>query len=122
MSAMIEEDNYTSEIFIKVKALATQFAYFLQTEIIKVFSNYFTPINLYKLRLIKGWNNLYQDQIHIDKAFLKMHKVTDFYIDYGTISTLSSKIFLNYTMILMILFGLTIPTLYPAFRAFITKS
>lgn len=84
----MEEDKYTSEILIKIKALATQFAGLPQGEIAKVFSHCVKPMNLYKLRLMKGRDDLYHDQIHIDKDTLKMRKVTGSYKDYRTTITL----------------------------------
>lgn len=74
----MEEDKYTGEIPLEVKALATQFAGFPQGKIAKVYSNCFRPMNLYKLRLIRGRDDLYRNQIHIDKGTLKMRKVTSF--------------------------------------------
>lgn len=117
-TAAIEEDDYTGEISSKVKALATQFAGLPQGEIAKVFSNRFRPMNLHKLRLMRGRDDLYHDQIHIDEGTLKMRKVTGSYKDYGSTNTVWSEAFLNYTMILMALFGPTIPTLYLALAGF----
>lgn len=115
---MIEKDNYIDEISIEVKLLATQFAGFPQAEIVKVFSNCFRPMNLYKLHLMKGRDDLYRDQIHVDEDTLKMRKVISSYKDYGITSTLWSEAFFKYTMILMALFGLTILTLYLALAGF----
>ena len=117
-AAAIEEDEYAGEIPIEVKALATQFAGLPQGEIAKIFSNRFRPMNLYKLRLMGGRDDLYREQIHIDEGTLKMRKVTGSYKDYGTSNTLWSEAFLNYTMILMALFGPTIPSLYLALAGF----
>lgn len=75
-------------------------------------------MNLYKLRLMRGRDDLYHDQIHINTGTLKMRKVTGSYKDYGTTKSLWSKSFLNYTMILMALFGPIIPTLYLALGGF----
>lgn len=44
-------------------------------------------MNLYKLRLMRGCDDLYRDQIYIDKGTLKMRKVTGSYKDYGTTNT-----------------------------------
>lgn len=70
--APIEEDDYTGEIPIEVKALATHFARLPQGEIAKIFSNLFRLMNLYKFRLMRDCDNLYYKQIHIDKGTLKM--------------------------------------------------
>lgn len=47
-----------------------------------------------------------------------MRKVTGSYKDYGSTNTLWSETFLNYTMILIALFGPTIPALYLALAGF----
>ena len=67
---------------------------------------------------MRGQDDLYHDQIHIDEGTLKMRKVTGSYKDYGSTNILWSEAFLNYTMILMALFGPTIPTLYLALAGF----
>ena len=69
-------------------------------------------MNFYKLRWMRGRDDLYCDQVHVDEGTLKMRKVTGSYKDYDVTKTLWSKAFLNYKMILMALFGFTTPTLY----------
>lgn len=78
-------------------------------------------MNLYKLYLIKGQDNLYHDQIHIDKSILKMRKVTGSYKDYGSTNTLWSEAFLNYTIILIAFFEPTISTLYLVLASFYSE-
>lgn len=114
----IEEDEYTGEIPTEVQALASQFASLFQGEIAKIFSNRFQPMNLYKLRLMRGRDDMYRDQVHVDEGTLKMRKVTGSYKDYGANNTLWSEALLNYTMILMALFGSNIPALYLALASF----
>lgn len=72
----VEEDDYTGEIPNEVKALASQFAGLPQGRIAKIFSNRFRPMNLYKLRLMRGRDDLYREQVHVDEGTLKMRKVT----------------------------------------------
>lgn len=114
----IEEDKFAGEIPIRVKALATQCARLPQGEIAKIFSNRFRPMNLYKLRLMSGRDDLYRDQIYVDKGTLEMRNVKRFYKDYVISNTLWSEVFFNYTIILMVLFGFTIPTFYLALAGF----
>lgn len=118
LTTTIKEDEYTDEISSEVKTLVTQFTGLSQEEIAKVFSNYFRPINLYKLCLMRGRDNFYHNQIHIDKGILKMQKVTSLYKDYDLTNIFWSKAFLNYTMILIALFGPIIPALYLALAGF----
>lgn len=53
ITVTIKENDYTIKISFEMKALATQFVRFPQRRIIKVCSNSFRPINLYKPRLLK---------------------------------------------------------------------
>lgn len=78
-------------------------------------------MNLYKLRLMRRCDDMYRDQISIEKRTLKMQKVTGSYKDYGRDNVLWSEAFLNYTMILMELFGTTTPFLHLAFHCFHRK-
>lgn len=75
-------------------------------------------MNLYKLRHMRGCNDIYQDQISIEEGTLKMRKVMGSYKDYGHDNVLWSEAFLNYIMILMELFGSTTPSLHLALHRF----
>lgn len=68
--------DYTGEIPNEVKVLASHFVGLPQGEIAKIFSNRFRPMNLHKLRLMRGQNDLYREQVHVEKETLKMRKVT----------------------------------------------
>lgn len=114
----LEEDKYTGEIPKEVKTLASQFAGLLEGEIAKIFANKFRPMNLYKLRHMRGCDNMYRDQIQIEEGTLKMKKVTGSYKDYGRDNVLWSEAFQNYTMIVMALFGSTNPSLHLALHCF----
>lgn len=87
----------------------------------KDLSNCFEPINLYKLCLLRCQDDLYRDQIFINKGILKKWKLTGSYKNYGTWNTFWSHAFLNYIMILIVLFGLTISTFYLALAKFHEK-
>lgn len=114
----IKEDDYTGEIFSEVKALVTQFVGLFQREITKVFFNQFRPINLYEFHLMRDRNNPYYEYFQINEDTLKMCKVTSLYKDYESTNTLRSKTFLNYIIIIMPLFGLTISRFYLALLGF----
>ena len=86
--AAIKNNDYISEIPSKTTALAKEFVGLSQRKIVKVFSNRFRSMNLYKLRLMRGWNDLYYKQIHIDEGTLKIHKVTGLYKDYNSTNNL----------------------------------
>lgn len=53
-------------------------------------------MNLYKLRHMRGCDDMYRDQIQIEEGTLKMKKVTGSYKDYGRNNVLWSEAFLNY--------------------------
>lgn len=105
----LDEDEYTGEIPNEVKLLASQFAGLPQGEIAKIFANKFRPMNLHKLRHMRGCDDMYRDHVSIEEGTLKMRKVTCSYKDYGQDNVLWSQVCLNYTMILMELFGATTP-------------
>lgn len=92
----LEEDEYTGEIPKEVKALTSQFAGLPEGEIAKIFADKFRPMNLYKLRHMRGCDDMYRDQIQIEEGTLKMKKVTGSYKDYGRNNVLWSEAFLNY--------------------------
>ncbi len=75
-------------------------------------------MNFYKIHLMRGQNDLYRNQIYINEGTFKIQKVTGSYKNYSTSNTLWFEAFLNYTMILMVLFDPTIPTLYLALAGF----
>lgn len=78
-----DEDNYIDEILNKVKLPISQFTNLLQREIIQIFAQIFRSINLYKLHHMREYNEIYQNQIFIEESALKMHKITDSYINYS---------------------------------------
>lgn len=113
-----EDEDYTGEIPQEVKAFASQFAGLLQAEIAKIFANRFRPMNLYKLRHMKGRDDLYREQIYVEEGALRMRKVTESYKDYGADNTLWYEASLNYASIVVFLFGTTSPTLHLALANF----
>lgn len=118
IAAGMEEDEYTGEIPNEVKAISNQFAGLPQGEIAKVFANRFRPMSLYKLRHMRGREDMYRDQIKVEDGTLRMRKVAGSYKDYRRTSVIWSEAFLNYTMIIVALFGATTPNLYLPLAAF----
>ena len=99
----------------ELKAFSSQFADLPQGEIAKIFSSKFRPMNLYKLRDMKGKDG---DHIQIEHGSLKVQKAADDYKDYGSDPSLWSEAFLEYSAILFSLFGTTSPALYLALANF----
>lgn len=111
-STTVNEDNYTGEIFNKVKLLASQFANLSQGKITKIFTKKFRLINLYKLYHIRRCNNIYQDQIFIEDRTLKIKKVMRSYKNYSQDNVLWFQDFHNYIMIFLKLFSTITPFLH----------
>lgn len=118
IATTIKENKFANKILIKIKTLATKFVGLLKNEIAKIFSNQFKLMNFYKFCLMKGWNDLYWDQIHVNKRILKICKVIGSYKDYRISNILWSENFLNYMIILIALFDLIISTFYLALTNF----
>lgn len=72
VAAGMEEDEYTGEIPNEDKALSSQSAGLPQGEIAKVFANRFRLMNLYKLRHMRGREDIYRDQIQVEDGTLTM--------------------------------------------------
>lgn len=51
---MANEDDITGEVPPKVMSITLRFAGLLQEKIVKIFQNKFKPINLYRLRHMRG--------------------------------------------------------------------
>lgn len=78
----LNKDKYKSEITNKVKLVAFQFASIPQRKITKRYAYKFRQINLYKFYHMKRCEDIYQDQISIEKGTLNMKKVTGSYKNY----------------------------------------
>ncbi len=91
----------------------------------KVFQNKFKPINLYRLRHIRGFrfNSLHdQDRIGIEDGILKLRKTSRTYKDFGkSFYEVWADAFHNYTTILVSFFGRKVPNLHSALAEFYTN-
>ena len=117
-----EEDDIQGEIPPEVSELSLQFVGLPQEEIVKIFHNKFRPINLYRLRHMRGLSfEAYQDEkrIGIEDGMLKLRKSSGSYKDYSSsFYKVWSEAFINYISILVSLFGTTAPQLQAALTQF----
>ena len=51
---MVDKDDITGEVFLKVMSITFRFAGLFQEEIVRIFQNKFKPINLYWLHNMRG--------------------------------------------------------------------
>ncbi len=107
-----EDDEIQGEIPPEVLDISLQFVGFPQEEIVTIFENKFKPINLYRLRHMRGLSfKAYKDeeQIGIEDGMLKLRKTLGSYEDYGnSFYEVWSEAFINYTSILVSPFGATV--------------
>lgn len=117
-----EEEDIQGEIPPKVSDIAPQFVGLPQEEIVKIFQNKYKPINFYRLRHMRGltfeaYRN--KEKIGIEDGLLKLRKALGTYKDYrSSFYKVYLKAFINYTSILVSLFGATAPQLQPALTRF----
>ncbi len=118
-----EDDEIQGEIPLEVSDISLQFVRLLQEEIVKIFHNKFKPINLYSLRHMRGLSfEAYKDKerIGIEDRMLKLRKTLGSYKDYcNSFYEVWSEAFINYTSILVSLFGATVPASKPPPLSFI---
>lgn len=122
---MVGEDNdILGEIPLEVLDLSLQFVGLPQEEIVRIFHNKFKPINLYRLCHMRGLSyEAFQDEerIGIKYGMLKLRKASGSYKDYRTtFYEVWSESFINYTTILVSLFGATAPRLHAILRRSLT--
>lgn len=87
----------------------------------KKFRNKFKPINLFRLRQMKGQSfEAYddQDRIGIHDGSLRLRKSSGSFKDYGKTLDIWLESFDNYAMIVISLFGTTAPDLHAALSLF----
>lgn len=93
-----------------------------QEKIIMIFHNKFKPINLYRLRYMRGLRfNAMQDhdRIGIKDGMFKLRKMSETYKDFGkSFYEIWADAFYNYTTILVSLFGKEAPDLHAALADF----
>lgn len=117
----IDEDDILGETPQEVKNLSVRFAGLPQDEIVKIFRNKFKPINLARLRHMKGdYLDTYvdQDRIGIENGSLRLRKTSADWKDFGKSPDIWLKGFDNYAMIMVSLFGAVAPDLNAALSLF----
>ncbi len=116
------EDDALDEVPPEVQTLTIHFAGLPQEEIVKIFHNKFKPINLYWLRHMRGhrYESYHdQDRIGMKTGMLRLKKNSGTYKDFGkTFYEVWSEAFINYTGIMVSLFGSTSPELHAALTIF----
>ena len=117
-----DDEDLQGEVPPEVADLSPQFVGPPQEEIVKIFQNKFKPINLYRLRHMRGLIfEAYKDEerIGIEDGMLKLRKTSGTYNDYGSsFYKVWSEAFINYTSIMVSLFGATAPRLQAALTQF----
>lgn len=114
ISATVEtSEEIRSEVPSEVSIVAAKFRDLPQEEIAKIYTGKFKPINLYKLRYGKKIEDLQRgDRVTADGDGLSIKKAVGTMKDYGTTSTIWSESFLNYSQIMVSIFGTTTPDLF----------
>ena len=106
-------------------SITLRFAGLPKEEIVRIFQNKFKPINLYRLRHMRGlrFDSLHdQDRIGIEDGMLKLRKTSGTYKDFGkSFYEVWADAFHNYTTILVSLFGREVPDLHSALAEFYTN-
>ncbi len=113
-----DDEDLQGEVPPEVADLSPQFVGLPKEEIVKIFQNKFKPINLYRLRYMRGLTfEAYKDEekIGIEDGMLKLRKTSGIYKNYGSsFYEVWSEAFINYTSIMVSLFGATAPRLQAA--------
>ena len=89
-----EDDEIQGEIPLEVSDISLQFVGLPQEEIVKIFQNKFKPINLYRLRHMRGLSfEAYKDEerIGIKDGMLKLRKISGHTRTTATASTRSGR-------------------------------
>lgn len=120
-----EDDDITGEVPQEVQILTLRFAGLPQEEIVKIFHNRFKPINLYRLRHMRGhhYESLHdQERIGIEDGMLRLRKPSGTYKDFGmSFYEVWSESFHNYTSIMVSLFARSTAELNVALNTFYAK-
>ncbi len=120
-----EEDHITGDVLTEVMSITLRFAGLPKEEIMMIFQNKFKPINLYRLRHIRGFrfDSLHdQDRICIEDGMLKLRKTEGTNKDFGkSFYEAWADAFHNYTTILVSLFVREVPDLHSALAEFYTN-
>ncbi len=119
---VMEDDDIIGEFPQEVMDITLRFAGLPKEEIVRIFHKKFKPINLYRLRHMRGLRfDTFQDQeqIGIDNGMLRLWKTLGTYKDFGKFfHKVWSEVFRNYTTILVFLLGKEAPDLHTALAEF----
>lgn len=114
----MEDDNIVGE----VTNISLSVAGLPQEEIIRIFHNQFKAINLYRLRHMQGLRyEGFQDRerIGIEDGMLRLRKPSGTYRDFGKrVHEIWGEAFINYTAIIVSLFGIEASILLTALCQF----
>ena len=117
-----EEDDINGEISPEVTSITSRFEGLSKEKIVRIFQNKFKPINLYRLRHMRGFRfDVLQDhdQIGIEDGMLRLRKTLRTYKDFGkSFYDVWADAFHNYTTIRVSLFRKKTPDLYTALAEF----
>ncbi len=120
-----KEHDITGEVPTEVMSITLRFEGLSKEEIVMIFQNKIKPINLYRLRHMRGvrFDSLHdQDCIGIEDGMLKLRKTSVTYKDFGkSFYEVWADAFHNYTSILVSLFGREVPDLHSALAEFYTN-
>lgn len=117
-----KDDPNSGEIPAEIKTLFVHFAGLPQEEVVKNFNGKFKPVNLFKLRHVKGqsYEAYYgQDHIQIEDGELRIKKSQGYYKNFDkSVHEVWAKAFINYQTIVVSFFGKTVPDLHAETRSF----
>lgn len=118
----MEDDDIIGEVPPEVENISLSFAGLPQEEIVRIFHNRLKASNLYRLRHIRGLRyEAFQDQerIGIEDGMWRLRKTSGTYKDFGkSFHEVWGEAFINYTAILLSLFGKEAPNLHTAITQF----
>lgn len=83
------------------------FSGLLEQEVVKIFKNKFKPMNMYKLRYSRSFEDAQEeDNLLVENNSLNPWKATGTYEDFGiSVNEVWSEAFVNYMLVIHILFG-----------------
>ena len=120
-----DEDDIIGEVPPEVTNICLRFVGLPQEEIVRIFHYKFKAINLYRLRHMQGLRfDALQDRekIGIEGGVLRLKKASGTYKDFGkSIHDVWGEAFINYTAVLVELFGKEAPGLNTALIDFYGK-
>lgn len=115
-----EDDDSIGELPLEARRVATAYPGLPRKEIAAIFRGKFIPENLYKLRLLYG-----RDDIDRTTRFtigpsgdLQFKRIKGTLKDFGNNAAIWSQGFINYTSIMVDLFGITVPLLHQKLLAY----